>query len=332
MAAAESSHLQAFVSLFRKLANEEFASEKIRRYGIIRSQIETLLNSTEGLKCLCDALEEELGALLSRLPERISPLFEVALWPQFHTFRVNDAPRIWKTALKDVVPQVDPVLMQRATMEFLMVLILSRHSTIATDIPNLMTSKQDRMKNMSFEEKNAIRYAAGYVLRKLRKVYEEKSVAVCQFLMEMKEDEEDLEVNDDNLLSYTRSWIDITNRGGLYQVKDELYTFFQELEIAIYPLLRSRLEFGDSKTKEQVIRQVTEDEDVLFNWEILTVHLSAMESSDVLYKVVDLWMTIRGFSIASKLLEDYKASTKKTTTAKKALRKQLITENKQVEN
>ena len=62
--------------------------------------------------------------------------------------------------------------------------------------------------------------------------------------------------------------------------------FFQELEIAIYPILRSSLEFGDSKDKKQVIRKVTEDEDVLFIWEILAVHLSAMESSDVLYKIV----------------------------------------------
>ena len=81
----------------------------------------------------------------------------------------------------DGIPQVDPVLKQRATMELLMVLIRSRHSTIAVDIPNLMTSKQDRMKNMNFEEQNAIRYTAGCALRKLKKVYEEQSVVVCQF-------------------------------------------------------------------------------------------------------------------------------------------------------
>ena len=44
-------------------------------------------------------------------------------------------------------------------------------------------------------------------------------------------------------------------------------------------------------------------------------------------KIVNLWMTIRGFSIVSRLLEDYEAS-QKYTTAKKALRKQLITVDK----
>ena len=65
------------------------------------------------------------------------------------------------------------------------------------------------------------------------------------------------------------------------------------------------------------------DEDILFAYSIVLWGLSATESNALLKDIIQLWMTIRGFSIASKFMEDYKLSTNRTTKAKKSLRHQL---------
>ena len=75
---------------------------------------------------------------------------------------------------------------------------------------------------------------------------------------------------DGDFLSFTHAWIDYINRGGLYRVKDEVYLFFVELEMCVYPLLHQQpTKGGHSKTKDEIIHQVKEDEDVLFAWTLL---------------------------------------------------------------
>ena len=97
--------------------------------------------------------------------------FQVALWPQFHTFRVKNVPRIWKKVEGDIL-EIDPVFVQKATLDYLMAILHNSHT--AKDA-SVVTDQRSRRKNMSMEEHNAIRYAAGYVIRKLKKEYFSKT-------------------------------------------------------------------------------------------------------------------------------------------------------------
>ena len=90
--------MESFTTILRKLAAEEFASEKLLRQCAIRRQIESLLQSPAELKSLCSALHKELSLLISSLPSgkgrhqfqvKLWPQFQVKLWPQFHIFRIR---------------------------------------------------------------------------------------------------------------------------------------------------------------------------------------------------------------------------------------------------
>ena len=66
-----------------------------------------------------------------------------------------------------------------------------------------------------------------------------------------------------------------------------------------------------------------DDENLTFLWEIATDMSHGSQSSKLLQEVVQLWYVIRGFSITSKLLEDYKKATKTTTKGRKGISKEL---------
>ena len=57
----------------------------------------------------------------------------------------------------------------------------------------------------------------------------------------------------------------------------------------------------------------------VFAWSLPTVHLSEIDSHRLLTDIIQLWMTIREYAIASRLVEDFKAATNQTTKGKKPL-------------
>ena len=62
--------------------------------------------------------------------------------------------------------------------------------------------------------------------------------------------------------------------------------------------------------------QIKQNDDILFCWSVLTASWS-----DDIAMIIDLWIVIRGFSMASAWVEHYKVTQKKTTQKSKALRK-----------
>ena len=104
-----------------------------------------------------------------------------------------------------------------------------------------------------------------------------------------------------------------------------MYCFFLELELPLYPLLRKQLEINRSNSsKEELLRMVESDEDVKFAWSLLTIDLTHSESSTLLKDMIQLWTTIRGYSIAAQFMEDYKQATRQSTKAEKSLCKELL--------
>ena len=54
----DSSYIESFIAILRKLAIKEFASEKIPRHSVIRKQIESLVTSRSDIETLCSALHK----------------------------------------------------------------------------------------------------------------------------------------------------------------------------------------------------------------------------------------------------------------------------------
>ena len=187
-------------------------------------------------------------------------------------------------------------------------------------------SKEARRQNLTLEEENAIRYASGYVMMKMKKRFDSKGMMdVSECLMSMREGtEEKGESNDANsYFEYSRFWIDLVDRGGLFKVKDEVFKFFLELELCVYPSLQAALKSGSACNKDGLLQQIKVDEDVLFAWSLLTLYISDHDSNMLLRAISELWITIRGFAITSQLLEEYKQAAYLSLKGKRSLRKEL---------
>lgn len=190
------------------------------------------------------------------------------------------------------------------------------------DVEPALNESSCESREFSVVEENAVYYAAGYVVQKLIKKFRRSSnndacVYIGVLLHMVGEDNSGALLENDTYLEYVKVWTSNTDRGGLRHASDDTYRFFLALESKVYELIKS----GDKKDK--VVSETIDDENLIFLWEIATDMSHGRQSSKLLQEVVELWYAIRGFSITSKLLEQYKKATKTTTKGRKGTRKEL---------
>lgn len=197
-------------------------------------------------------------------------------------------------------------------------MIVERLMNISSDNP----AAQESVREFSVIEENAIYYAAGFVIRKLLKKYmqyaNDKAMAFVGTLLILIGEDVGENVSDTSTyLEYIKIWTNNTDRGGLRHVTDDTYRCFLVIESIVYNILKR------GGLKEEVFSEVVSSENVRFHWEVATTEEINDYTLELLHEVVNLWFTVRGFSIASRLLEEYKKATKTTIKGKKGLRKEL---------
>ena len=72
----------------------------------------------------------------------------------------------------------------------------------------------------------------------------------------------------------------------------------------------------EGELREKVVSEIMTNKNILFLWGIATDLADTKQSLALLQEVVQLWYTIRGFSITSQLLEQHKKTTKSTIKGK----------------
>ena len=116
------------------------------------------------------------------------------------------------------------------------------------------------------------------------------------------------------------------NRGDLFEVNDTTFSLFREIELGMRDRLSAILESSsvEADQKDRLVKLVCEDDDVQFYWSMLSVDIDTEHNASLLLKeIVELWLTIRGFSIAGQWLEIYKNNKALTTKKSKSLHKTL---------
>ena len=177
---------------------------------------------------------------------------------------------------------------------------------------------------LSGEEENALRYAAGYVCRNLRKKLERSTHPLKEELilgiMDLLDDDDDDEEGS------CETWMNSIDRGGLWHVSDTTFMVFQSMEEVVREHLRksNMQSLSLSGGKHILIGKITSGEDVRFNWCIAAADFGEAEEKILLEMIVELWVTIRGFSFVSGWIEQYKQANKKTLQKSKALRSGLF--------
>ena len=173
----------------------------------------------------------------------------------------------------------------------------------------------------SVVEENAIYYAGGYVVRKIlqkyRRANDDKGAAQASTLVKMIGENADSIEATDTYLDYVKTWTVEVDRGGLIHISNDAFRFFCAVEEVTYDMLKKGC------TKEEVIGKVMGHQTVDFYWDMITDGLNEDWSAQLLRDIATLWFTLRGYSVASKLLEEYKQNVKKNVKGTKGLRKEL---------
>lgn len=248
------------------------------------------------------------------------------LWRAFHKLSVEELSSKWNELYSalSIVDLAESLFHQTVNL-VVFEQLLKEHFAFERP-PNGTVEMQ-----LSKDKLNALRYASGYVPMKLLKRYEKKEererkkmgkkidqFEICLGNVAITSDETDFTQN-------TSEWFLLVNRGGLFPINDETLMFF----VAVEKITQAKLSHQLSSDNHDIIKQfvmkaISEDVDVLFHWTLISQDIDEEEDAiELLTEISDMWVTIRGFSMASAWLEEYKKLKKTKVAKKRGLRKDL---------
>ena len=201
-------------------------------------------------------------------------------------------------------------------------MIVDRLFEINNDtIEELQQSEPSRQ--LTIIEENAVYYAAGYIMQKLIKKYrqrsDEQSLDIMGALLNMVGLDiiGDMPEDSSSYIDYVKIWTNNNDRGGLRHVSNDTYRCFVAIEEIVYKNII------EGEPKDKVMVDVISDDNVKFLWEIATDLSDEKMHLSLLQEATKEWFILRGFSVTSQLLEQYKKATKKNIKGTKGIRKEL---------
>ena len=122
----------------------------------------------------------------------------------------------------------------------------------------------------------------------------------------------------------TETWLNMVDRGGLWHVNDQTYGLFVSME----ELARQYFCTSERATAIKIIQDsILKSNDLLFQWSLISADSDDDVASTVLFEIVKLYTTIRGFAFAKTCMEQYKQAKRKTTQKSRALRSNLFVDH-----
>ena len=313
---------ELIMDCFKAVLDQPVASERMDKTKELSKKLLAEVETEKGRKALetfASKVSEELLKVVDKASSSKFSSMKVKMWRQFHDIRTTKLNQLYCQFLKEVsVTEADPLLIQHTFSKMFEGTLKFKFSSSTETKP---------APDLTSNDHNALRYTAGFIPHALKKKIvksshpSKESFLACLSSMGTKGQSPDVSA-EETFHSFTKKWITAVNRGGLFFVSDEVYTFFLELEKKTRKFLPELIRQG-SVNKEAVLTEITADDNVQFFWCIISTDIDDEEASqELLYKIVELWLTIRGFSIAGSFVEYYKQCTKESNK-KKSLRKGL---------
>jgi hypothetical protein len=242
------------------------------------------------------------------------------MWKEFNSF-------VFSSAYKESWISLLVSLGMQNVMHLPGIAIISQHvariilETLIIKIASQDTAADDMESELTSDEEQAVRFTAGYIVKSLKKKMSDipQYMNILNSMHETPDyhDVDDDDEIDDDFLSYTKEWISKVDRGGLHKVNDETFLLFHWMELTIRKFLQ-----GCSIDIDGAITEIMSSNNVMACWSLIASSLEDDDSDRLLCKIAEKWITVRGFSYAGNLFEQYKKIAKQSTT-KKSFRKTL---------
>ena len=233
------------------------------------------------------------------------------LWKDFHYLCESELPVLWTKLLLDVgiVLEDTSLLTQHVNLRLFECMLLECSKTPEVDVV---------VPPLTADEANALRYAAGYVPFALGKKFKGRP-EVSSFLLSL-----GIEGEESSYFDYTKTWVNQINRGGLFKLNDEVFSFFIEVEMRLRRHLPHLFKVNPTIDRQEIIDDMVTSDDIICYWAVVTCDLDDEDLSvELLQHIIELWVTIRGFSAAGAWLEHYKQNIQSGTKGECGLRKGL---------
>ena len=151
--------------------------------------------------------------------------------------------------------------------------------------PSLPDSPQSTKQPLTYEEKNALYYAAGYIPRTLRKQLEHSEHELKELILCLHELTEDDGIDDES-----QDWIKKIDRGGLRHVSFAMYSLILAMELRLQTVLQQSA--YSRNIKEDAIASIMECDEVKYHWNTLSANWEAEEVKVLLPMIIQLWVTM----------------------------------------
>ena len=264
--------------------------------------------------CFVEELYKELKKCFEG-PSGTCRVMRERMWRKYHEFRSSgEFKSMWKRLFEnDFGGKLCPIFYQYVTNAVMEALIKEQFPTLEDS-----TTIEEPAPSLDDEEKSALRYVAGYVIRAVVKKIERSSHPEKRELEKcIKEVVEKEECGD------SVKWINMIDRGGLYHVNNMTYMLFISMELVLREVIGNNS--GDERVSlmNTAKIEIEENEDFLFYWTMVSSSWSEDHADILMGYIVDHWITLRGFSYCSSFMEKFKQKNKMTVQKSKALRKEL---------
>ena len=276
------------------------------------------LDLEQGLS-FCGELLSTLRTCFSSLERCRGDLARDNALRRFHAIRLTELPTMWAALLVEMsLNSVCPLLLQSVNRRVFEQLMIEHYDSMAASSSNAVAVAPP----LNAEEENALRYVSGYVALKLMRKYEKEEGNKAMQFMECLSNMA-VEGEESSFYNYTKEWIALTDRGGLFHINDGAYQFFKAIELETRRILPSHLK-DTSGSKDTLLEGIKLSDNVQFYWSMQSVDIDASDDGDeLLQAIVKLWATIRGYSLTATWMEQYKRASQHSSSKKRALRKDL---------
>ena len=269
---------------------------------------------------LMTAVREKYSSMIQSVQRyRAAATRRERLWVMFHVFSTDEGRALCDTCDKNL-NLAAPDIFWQLWMEKEFITMISQQEASHSSATDLSISSP---RKLTYVEENAVRYTAGYVIRKLESKYSrlttEEASECCTALREM----------GGKLITsehQSSDWTKLTDRGGLYHVENIGYELFVTIELIVDKELSAVFEAKGKGLEKEKLSWVCCDEDVQFLWCMISPATIEEERvrQQLLQELVFLWITTRGHSKAGRIKEDYKRAKGKSVKGKHSLRKDSV--------
>ena len=172
-------------------------------------------------------------------------LGEAAVWTAFQPVRNGEEVLgAWNDFIEASSPQAEEL---NFTLQLNIILDMALKKMLRNEAESMHTTTSTAVaQELPQVESNAIRYMAGYVavklLKKYRCTYKNEKVLFkhklfVQTLEKMRAYQQP--GDPDTVLEYSTLWIELIDRGGLYEINDDVFRLFESIEMVVRRLLNT---------------------------------------------------------------------------------------------